>query len=204
MGYLQPVEVMTEAILQHIQKGLLHDDVIRDILLLELQQAKEDWLCTTWGDIMDEASLRPWSQAAHNMWLRLAKGLQFCNMQMSLSPVLKDLQDLGELSWARATSHLRHVTRRLREVDGGEPTWAMWNHGNHGKAVAEEERSNFLTVAHWRTLCQGEKMLQKHKQALWRIEVRDVRKLSREKRGGEQKFPWLLVSECLPLTKLRI
>ena len=68
----------------------------------------------------------------------------------------------------------------------------MWNHGNHGKAVAEEERSNFLTVAHWRTLCQGERMLQKHKQALWRIELRDVRKLSREKRGGEQKLPWLL------------
>ncbi len=40
MGYLQPVEVMTEAILQHIQKDLLHDDVMRDILLLELQQAK--------------------------------------------------------------------------------------------------------------------------------------------------------------------
>jgi hypothetical protein len=74
----------------------------------------------------------------------------------------------------------------------------MWNHGNHGKAVAEEERSNFLTVAHWRTLCQGEKMLQKHKKALWRIEVRDVRKLSREKRGGEQKLPWLLCKRMSP------
>jgi hypothetical protein len=37
MGYLQPVEVMAEVILQHIQKDLLHDDVMRDILLLELQ-----------------------------------------------------------------------------------------------------------------------------------------------------------------------
>jgi hypothetical protein len=192
MGYLQHVEVMTEAILQHIQKGLLHDDVMRDILLLELQQAKEDWLCTTWDDIVDEASLRPWNQAAHNMWLRLAKGLQFCNVQMSLSPVLKNLQEVGELSWSRTTRHLRYVTRRLRKVDGGEPTWAMWNHGNHGEAVAEEERSNFLTVAHWRTLCQGERILHKHRRVLWKIELRDVRKFSREKRGGEQKLPWLL------------
>jgi hypothetical protein len=67
MGYLQPVEVMTEVILQHIQKDLLHDDVMRDILLLELQQDKEDWLCTTWDDILDETSLRPWNQSAHNM-----------------------------------------------------------------------------------------------------------------------------------------
>jgi hypothetical protein len=37
---------------------------MRDILLLELQQAKEDWLCTTWDDILDEASLRPWNQLA--------------------------------------------------------------------------------------------------------------------------------------------
>jgi len=49
---------------------------------------------------------------------------------------LKNLQEVGELSWSRTTRHLRYVTRRLREVDGGEPTWAMWNHGNHGEAVA--------------------------------------------------------------------
>ncbi len=40
MGYLQPVEVMTEVILQHIQKDLLHDDVMWDILMLEFQQDK--------------------------------------------------------------------------------------------------------------------------------------------------------------------
>ena len=72
---LQPVEVMTEAILQHIHKGLLHDDVMWDIILLELQQTKQDLLYTTWDDLLDEASLRPWNQAAHNMWLRVAKFL---------------------------------------------------------------------------------------------------------------------------------
>ncbi len=152
MGYLQPVEVMTEAILQHIQKGLLHDDVMRDILLMEFQQAKEDWLCTTWDDILDEARLRLWNQAAHNMWLRLSKDLQFCNMWMSFSPVLEDLQGSGELSWVRDTHHLRQVTQSLLEVDVGEPVWVTWNHGNHEEAVAEEERSNFLTVVNWRTL----------------------------------------------------
>ena len=59
MGYLQPVEVMTEVILQHIHKGILHDDVMWYIILLEFQQAKEDWLCTTWVDILDEVILRP-------------------------------------------------------------------------------------------------------------------------------------------------
>ncbi len=177
MGYLQPVEVMTESILQHIQKGLLHDDVIRDIILSELHQSKDDWLCTTWDDIM-HAILHPWNQSAHNMWLRLDKDLQFCNMWMSLSSVLKDWQESGELSGVRDTHHL--------------PVWAMWNLGNHGGSVSEEERSNFLTVTHWRTLCQGERILSKHKQVLWIMDLRDVRKLSREKRGGELKIPWLL------------
>ncbi len=67
-----------------------------------------------------------------------------------------------------------------------------WNHGNHRETVTEEERSNFLTVANWRTLCQGERILRKHNQVLWRMELRDVRKISREKMGGEQKIPWLL------------
>jgi hypothetical protein len=54
----------------------------------------------TWDDILDEASLHPWNQAAHNMWLRLAKGLQFCNMRMSFSPVLCRAHNL---SWRRHT-----------------------------------------------------------------------------------------------------
>ena len=70
---------------------------MRDILLLDLQEDKEDWLCTTWDDILDEVSLRPWNQKAHKMWLRLPKDLQFCNMWMSFSPALEDLQGLGEL-----------------------------------------------------------------------------------------------------------
>jgi hypothetical protein len=55
-------------------------------------------------------------------------------MRMSFSPILEDLVGSGELSWTRATSH-----SRLREVDGGEPVWATWNHGNNREAVAEEE-----------------------------------------------------------------
>ena len=111
---------------------------------------------------------------------------------MSFSPVLEDLQGSGQLRWARATRHLRQVTQRLREVDGGEPVWATWNHGNHGEEVAEEERSNFLTVSNWRTLCHDEKILWKYKQVLGGMELRDVRKLSREKMGGQHKIPWLL------------
>ncbi len=129
---------------------------MRDILLLDLQEDKEDWLCTTWDDILDEVSLRPWNQKTHKMWLRLPKDLQFCNMWMSFSPALEDLQGLGELledfqGSGNATRPLRQVTQRLRQVDGGEPVWAT-NHGNHREAVAEEERSNFLTVVDWRTL----------------------------------------------------
>ena len=111
---------------------------------------------------------------------------------MSFSPVLEDLQGSGELSWTRVTLHLRQITQRLREVDGGEPVWATWNHGNHGEEVSEEERNNFLTVSNWRTLCHGEKILGKYKQVLGGMELRDVRKLSREKMGGEHKIPWLL------------
>ncbi len=69
---------------------------------------------------------------------------------------------------------------------------STWNHGNHGEEVAEEERSNFLTVSHWITLCHGEKILWKYKQVLGGMELRDLRKLSREKMGGQHKIPWLL------------
>ena len=68
-----------------------HDDVMRDIILLDLEQTKENWLCTTWDDLLDEDNSRPWNQAAHNMWLCLVKGLQFCNTWMSFSPDLEDL-----------------------------------------------------------------------------------------------------------------
>ncbi len=68
-----------------------------------------------------------------------------------------------------------------------------WNHGNHGEEVTEEERSNFLTVTNWRTLCHGEKILWKCKRTLGGMELRDVRKRSREKMGGAHKIPWLLV-----------
>jgi hypothetical protein len=41
-------------------------------------------------------------------------------------------------------------------------------------------------------MCQGESILWKHKQVLWKMELRDVRKLGREKMSGEHKIPWLL------------
>jgi hypothetical protein len=61
---------------------------------------------------------------------------------------------------------------------GNVEPWKPW------KSVAEEERINFLTVTHRRTLCQDERILRKHKEVLWRMDLRDVRKISREKRGG--------------------
>ena len=44
---------------------------MRDVSLLESQQAKEDWLCTRWDNLLDEASLLQWNQTVH--WLCLAK-----------------------------------------------------------------------------------------------------------------------------------
>jgi hypothetical protein len=72
---------------------------------------------------------------------------------LSFSPVPEDSQGSGQLIWVINTRRILQVTQRLRDVDGGDPVWATWNHGNHGEAVAEEERSNFLTVDKWKTLC---------------------------------------------------
>ena len=44
---------------------------------------------------------------------------------------------------------------------GNVEPWEPWRGGR-----VEEERSNFLTVSNWRTLCHGEKILWKYKQVL--------------------------------------
>ncbi len=104
------------------------------------------------------------------------------------------LAGIGELNWSRSNLHLRQVTQRLREVDGGERVWATWNYENHGETVSEEERTNFLTVANWRTLScdQGPAREYCGNMIRYCVDLRDVRRLSREKIGGDHKIPWLL------------
>jgi hypothetical protein len=73
MQYPRSMAILWEATSRHIERTIRHDDVTRQIVLKELQSALDDWMCLTWQDLVEEADLRSWEEARHNIFLRMAK-----------------------------------------------------------------------------------------------------------------------------------
>ena len=76
LAFPNPWAVLTQTVIEHINRGLMHDDVVKKELLAELEEAKHDALCSSLQDIQAEMALWSWDQAKNNVWLRMAKGLQ--------------------------------------------------------------------------------------------------------------------------------
>lgn len=80
MQYPRPMAILWEATAHHIERALVHDDVTRQIIIKELQLALDTWMCLTWQDLAEEAALRTWEEARHNIFLRMAKSGDTCKM----------------------------------------------------------------------------------------------------------------------------
>ena len=117
-----PWAILTQTVIAHINRGLMHEDVVKAELLAELEEAKHDALCSSLQDIQAEMALWTWDQAKNNVWLRMAKGLQMggeVGKEVTISLPNSFEAENAECSteWANITRHIRTVARRLQELD---------------------------------------------------------------------------------------
>ena len=82
----RPLSILWEAIARHIERAVRHDDVARQIIVQELKAALDFWMCSSWQDLVEEAVLRVWEEARHNIFLRLAKSGSLCRMRATDLP----------------------------------------------------------------------------------------------------------------------
>jgi hypothetical protein len=105
----------------------VHDDVAKSITVMELQRAKDEWMCHTLHELYDEMELWEWDAVQHNQWARALKA----SNQVKVRPMwyIEDTeQDGRKLSWATATRSLRRLKARIVKVGGKreqpkEQTW---------------------------------------------------------------------------------
>ena len=91
---------------------LVHDDVAKSIMVMELQRAKEEWMCHTLHELYDEMELWWCDSVQHNRWARTLKA----SNQVKVRPMwyVEDTEHEGKrLSWATATSQLAPKTHNI-------------------------------------------------------------------------------------------
>jgi hypothetical protein len=105
----------------------VHDDVAKSIMVMELQRAKEEWMCHTLHELCDEMELWGWDHVQHNRWARALKA----SNQVNVRPMwyIEDTEHEGKrLSWATVTRSLRRLKARIVKVGGkrDQPKEQAW------------------------------------------------------------------------------
>jgi hypothetical protein len=65
-----PTNIIAQELCNNIRRSLVHDDVAKSITVMELQRAKEEWMCHTLHELYDEMELWGWDSVQHNRWAR--------------------------------------------------------------------------------------------------------------------------------------
>ena len=169
---ITPKVILAQTLTSHIQRCLLHKDVVQKAMLRELEEAKAFSLCTSFQDIREEMELWTWQEAQGNVWLRTAKCLRELQMELDLPPGIEE-EETGGLGWAKATRTLRTAYRRARSI-GGEMSarrrkgpgarWCkdVWQ-GTDGKT---DQWS--MELGEWQALEEGSRALWQAGRKLWR------------------------------------
>ena len=79
--YILPKAVIGQEICAHLERCLRHDDVLKQITLMDLEEAKRKWWCNSFPDLQEEAKLRSWNEATSNKWLLAAKCLSLTGLK---------------------------------------------------------------------------------------------------------------------------
>jgi hypothetical protein len=93
----------------------VHDDVAKSITVMELQRAKEEWMCHTLHELYDEMELWEWDSVQHNRWARALKA----SNQVKVRPMwyIEDTEQEGKkLESTRVCIHTHGASMKL--VDG--------------------------------------------------------------------------------------
>ena len=130
MKYPRPMAISWETTTRHIERALRHDDVTRQIIIKELQSALNLWMCTNWQDLVEEADLRSWEEARHNIFLRMAKSGNVCKMREPELPECVFGAVAEGISLMADTRQLQRAANRWREMSGDwqqEPEQPSWD-----------------------------------------------------------------------------
>jgi len=78
-----PSGVLTQALLQHVDQCLRHEDIVKQIMLAQLARTLTEWHCNPLTDLIDEMELWDWNAANKDFWSRLAKSLHNHNVSVT-------------------------------------------------------------------------------------------------------------------------
>ena len=110
---------MAETLSAHVQRGLMHEDVVKTAFMRALEDAKVSESCFSVSDLREEMKLVAWKDTRHNVWLRLAKVMsELPNMTVELSAELLEEPEEFRVGWAKATRPLRMALRRVKQIEG--------------------------------------------------------------------------------------
>jgi len=70
-----PSGVLTQALLQHVDQCMRHEDVVKQHMLAQFPCILTEWYCNSFTDLIDEMELWDWNVANKDFWSRLAKSL---------------------------------------------------------------------------------------------------------------------------------
>jgi len=65
--------VLTQALLQHVDQCMRHEDIVKQIMLAQLARTLTGWYCNSFTELIDEMELWDWNVANKDFWSRLKK-----------------------------------------------------------------------------------------------------------------------------------
>jgi len=135
-----PSEVLTQALLQHVDQCMRHEDVVKTTMLAQLALTLTDWHCNSFTDLIDEMELWEWNVASKDFWSRLAKSLHsekvLVTWAKKMDQKLASVLVPEKMRWATAMRSIRKCKTRIEKIGGSrvdtDPTaWGLdvqvWN-----------------------------------------------------------------------------
>ena len=191
---ITPKAILAQVLTAHIQRCMLHDDVVKEAIISEFESAKAHSLCTSFADMWEEMDLWTWREAQDNIWLRTAKCLRELGMELDVPPSLETQMDNG-MGWAQATRTLRRAYQRVRRIGGETATegkkcrgitrWnkEMWKQGQSHAGGWGMEREE------WQALEDGMAAFWNAGRRLWRAGKKTVAIMEQQHEQKGLKVP---------------
>ena len=183
-----PSGVLTQALLQHVDQCMRHEDVVKKIMLAQLARTLAEWHCNSFTDLIDEMELWDWNVANKDFWSRLAKSLHSQKVSVTWAEKMdKKLASVlvpEKMSWATATRPIRKCKTRIEKIGGSR--------------VDAEPTAWGLDVQVWNLLWTGEEAMKKGIPILKRAGFESVEDLPRTAVGFSSKA----YQELLPPLRL--
>jgi len=128
--------VLRQALLQHVDQCMRHEDIVKNTMLAQLARTLTEWHCNSFTDLIDKMELWDWN----DFWSRMSKSLYSQKVSVTWAEKMdKKLASMlvpEKMSWATATRSSRKCKRRIEKIGGSrvdtEPTaWGLdvqvWN-----------------------------------------------------------------------------